>query len=175
MPLDSSARTTAPVSLRSSAASNFSLLPPPASTKRLAFRPAGRCRIAISSAFPLNSPESYSSLVWSAAAASGAAPSNPTTTNASESTSPSFFGSSLISIAALVPFCLLYLYLLFYRLSAFSDGGAGFRFHLPGTLSFALVVQLLTLGDGQLYLDVTAFQIHLGGNERQPFFTRFSQ
>ena len=58
MPLLLSERSTAPLSLRSSAALKRSRLPPPASTRRLALRPAGRCRTAISSAFPVNSPES---------------------------------------------------------------------------------------------------------------------
>src|ERR1700733_46578 len=56
-----------------------------------------------------------------------------------------------------------------------SDSGASLGFHLPGALRFTLVVQLLTLGYGQLHLNVPAFQVHLGGNQRQPFFPRFSQ
>src|SRR5580698_1674095 len=85
-------------------------------------------------------------------------------TSASESTSPSFFGSSLISIGSPYPL-----------LSAPAHSRTSLGFHFPRALGFALVVQFLSLCDGQFHFDVPAFQVHLGDNQREPFFTRFSQ
>ena len=56
-----------------------------------------------------------------------------------------------------------------------ADRRAGFGFHLAVALGFALVVQFFALGDGQLQLDAAVFQVHLGGDERQPFFAGLAQ
>src|SRR5579862_2407560 len=60
-------------------------------------------------------------------------------------------------------------------LSSFADGRPCLGFHLARALGFALIVQLLAFCYRDLYFDMTAFQIHLCGNQGQPFFTRFSQ
>src|SRR5579864_6926616 len=119
--------------------------------------------MAISQLFPPNSPLSYSSLMASAPGAlCGGAPSNPTITSASDSTSAVDLGSSFISIQSPSLKCRL--------MPATADGGAGLRFHFPFALRFTLIVQFFSLGDGQLHLDVAVLQIHLGRDESQAFF-----
>ena len=51
-----------------------------------------------------------------------------------------------------------------------ANRGAGLGFHFPFALGFALIMQFFSFGDGQFYLDAAVLQIHLGRNERQPFF-----
>ena len=52
---------------------------------------------------------------------------------------------------------------------------ASFGLHLPGALSFALVVQFFALRQCQLAFDSSFFQVHLGGNKGQSFFARLPQ
>ncbi len=77
-------RKAVPAALRNVAAVNASGLPPPTSSNRRAFSPAGRCSSATSVAFPLNSFDSYNSRVSSANRSPGG-PSNATIISASHS------------------------------------------------------------------------------------------
>src|SRR5271170_8295019 len=83
------------------------------------------------------------------------------TTRASDSTSPRFFVSSLMSIDPFLP--------------SFADSRAGFGFHLPRPLGLPFIVQFLAFSDGQFHLDVALFEIHFGGNQRETLFARLSK
>src|SRR5271156_3005708 len=82
-------RTAAPANLRSSAAEKVFALPPPKSSRRLAFTPAGLCKSVVSNGLAVTSPLAITSL-----AASRTAASSLSTDSAGEGAGLSFSAAS---------------------------------------------------------------------------------
>src|SRR5947208_7848586 len=156
-------RKAVPAARRNVAAVNASSLPPPTSSNRRAFSPAGRCSSARSSALPLNSFDSYKSAV-SSDNRSLFWPSKATITSASHSIASMGCTSNFVIIRLVCS----------PRLAG-ADCFARFGLGRARPLGFAFIVQLLAARHRQLALDAAFFQVDLGRDQRQALLASLAQ